>query len=636
MPTRGIGLADRLNVLRKASRRSRLAALIEALRVCGPQEADAITRSLLGEIRAGDRAIDALAVAALRWERLKEPTRAMWLAAAGDRLSAMVDNLSQSTSGEQRLAAAELIAHMPSATGVARLPGLLLDEDSEVGEAAEGAIRHALAAAARDDALRAVLDATLADAATGYPDHRKRGVLEAIVPMLDGPSPRLREWLEDTSQPALLALRAVVRGDRSEGSRARALRLLAIPSLAPAAASRLSKRAGPREHQRAFESAHLLARESRRDEFGRVRVEPTPDALPSAKELAQMPEQARAGFARFVANAQVATARRAALLASALSDPSELVRVVTVKELTRERVRDADDAAATAGLLADMCFVGGGASARVASSVLVNDRRLRRAVLAETRGAMARSRHESVRSVREIADAHEDPFVNPAAARIALDATRSVYVRELVRRIARGDAGAKVAAMRIARRLSLTRDAELEILAAATERDPRVAATAAAALADIGGSTAAQALERLVEHPDERVRANAIEALGAQRPLHPLIEVKLAAITARERANAARSALLANPSHGRATDTLDVMLRSEDRSRQSGLWAIERARAVALAPAVAKVVREASDEHTLRRAKAAARMLLAVMRPVESEGRESDGAKRPIARSEAA
>ncbi len=636
MPTRGIGLADRLNVLRKASRRSRLAALIEGLRVCGPSEADAITRALLGEIRAGDRAIDALAVAALRWERLKEPTRAMWLAAAGDRLSAMVDNLSKSASGEQRLAAAELVAHMPSATGVARLPGLLLDEEAEVGEAAETAIRAALGAATDDDALRAVLDAALAEAATSYPDHRKRGVLEAIVAMLDGPSPRLRDWLSDSSQPALLALRAVVRGDRTEGSRARALRLLAIPTLSPAAAARLSKRAGPREHQRAFECAHLLAREVRRDEFVRVRIEPTVDALPTTKELAQMPEQARAGFARFVASADMPAARRAALLTCVLADPSELVRVVAVRELTRERVRDAEDAIATAGLFSDLCFVGGGASARLAASALVNDRRLRRAVHAETRAGMARSRHESVRLAREITDRHEDPFVNPAAARIAMGATRATFTRELVRRIAKGDAGAKVAAMRIARRLSLAREAELEILAAATDREPRVAATAAAALADIGGSSAGQALERLVDHPDERVRANAIEALGEQRPLHPLIEVKLAAVTARERANAARSALLASPAHGRATETLEVMLRSEDRARQSGLWAVERARAVALAPAVARVVREASDEHTLRRAKAAARMLLAVMQPGGRAVGESAGAERPISRSEAA
>jgi hypothetical protein len=78
------------------------------------------------------------------------------------------------------------------------------------------------------------------------------------------------------------------------------------------------------------------------------------------------------------------------------------------------------------------------------------------------------------------------------------------------------------------------------------------------------------------------------------------------------------------------------MLRAEDRSRQSGLWAIERSRAVALAPAVAKVVREASDEHTLRRAKAAARMLLAVMQPVGAGRGQSARPNGPIARSEAA
>ncbi len=632
MPTRGIALADRLSVLRKAKRRSRLAALIEALRVCGPAEADAITRALLGEVRSGDRAIDALAVAALRWERLKEPTRAMWLTAAGDRLSVMVDNLAKSDSAEQRLAAAELVAHMPSATGVARLPGLLADDEGAVSQAAESALRRALTASRSDPAMLAVLDAALAEAATNYPEHRRRGVLEAIVPMLDGASPRLREWLNDSSQPALLALRAVVRGDREEGSRARAIRLLAIPTLAPAAAARLSKRAGPREHQRAFESAHLLVRESRGEEYKRVRIEPTPDALPNAKELAAMPERSRAGYMRMVARSVMPANRRIALLAPALTDPSDLVRMIAVREMTRERAREAADAIATAGLLSDLCFVGGTAQASSAATALLNDRGLRRATSAETREAMRRSANARVRVPREIADRHEDPWSNPAAARIAVDTARGQFVRELIRRIAKGEVESKVAALRIAKRLSLVREAELEILAAAADRDPRVAATAATALADIEGNSAAQALERLGEHSDGRVRANAIEALGDRAPSHPLIEVKLGAGSARERANAARSALLASPGHGKAAETVEAMLAGESGAQRSGLWAIERSRAIALAPSVARMVRETKDEHTLRRAKAAARMLLAVMRPMA----ESDAAKRPIAQAEAA
>jgi hypothetical protein len=457
-------------------------------------------------------------------------------------------------------------------------------------------------------------------------------VLEAIVPMLDGPAPRLREWLGDSSQPALLALRAVVRGDRDEGARARAIRLLAIPTLAPAAAARLSKRAGPREHQRAFEAAHLLTRESRGEEFLRVRIEPTPDALPSAKELAAMPERARAGFVRMVARSVMPAGRKAALLTPVLSETSDLVRMIAVRELTRGRVREADDAIATAGLLSDMCFVGGVGPASSAATALLNDRRLRRATSAETRAAMLRSANPRVRGSREIAERHEDPWSNPAAARIAVDSARGQFVRELIRRIARGDVEAKVDALRIAKRLSLVREAELEILAAAADRDARVAATAAAVLADLEGNSASQALERLVGHSDGRVRANAIESLGDRSPLHPLIEVKLGAGSARERANAARSALLASPGHGKAAETIEAMLAGDSGAQQSGLWAVERSRAIALAPSVARMVRETKDEHTLRRAKAAARMLLAVMRPMG----ESGVSKRPIARSEAA
>ncbi|MGP1310335.1 MAG: HEAT repeat domain-containing protein [Phycisphaerales bacterium] len=237
-----------------------------------------------------------------------------------------------------------------------------------------------------------------------------------------------------------------------------------------------------------------------------------------------------------------------------------------------------------------------------------------------------------MREARIIADRHEDPWTNAAAARVALDANRQAFVSELLRRIVRGEAGSRVTALRIAQRLSLAKRAELEILGAAADGDPRVAATAAGVLAEIDSRSATDALERLVEHSDRRVRANAIEALGEQRPLHPLVEVKLAAVTARERANAVRSALLAMPGHGRALEAADGMLRGDDGMRRSALWAIERSRAAELAPMVARVVREAGDEHTLRRAKAAARMLLAVMRPAD----QSEGARKPMTTAEAA
>lgn len=614
MPPLGIGLADRLSVLRNASRRSRLAALTEALRLCGPSEADAIARALLADPLPRDRALDALALAALRWPRLKDQTRSLWLAAAGDSVSALVDKLSRSASVEQRLAAAELVCHMPSATGIARLPLLLADKDEGVARSAEEAIRLAVDAASRDPSLLPVLDATLAEAATSYPEHRRRGVLEAMLPLLEAPPARLAQWLGDQTQPAILALRSVIRSDRSDGARVRALRVLSIPTLAPAAAARLSKRASVREHRVAFDHAHLLARESRRAEFARVR--PERDALPTSREVAEMPEQARAGFVRMVCASGLDASKKSSLLAGTLVDPSPTVRAVAARELARTAPSDAEGAREAASLLADFAFSRDEAPSRIAVSALLNDRRLRRATPPETRAAMTRSRHECVRTAREILDRHEDPWTNPAAARVAMDLHRDAFVRELRRRVAKGDAPARVAALRIGKRLALARELELEVMAAATDIDPRVAATAAAALAEVRSASAVQALERLAEHRDERVRANAIEAIGEQRPLHPLVEVKLRAMFPRERANAARAALVAQPGHALAADALGAMLADADgRQRVSGLWAIERSRAVVMAPQIARVVREARDEHTLRRAKAAARMLLAVMQP---------------------
>lgn len=614
MPPLGIGLADRLAVLRNASRRSRLSALTEALRLCGPHEADAIARALLSESLPRDGATDALALAALRWERLKDPTRRLWLSAAGDSVSAMVDKLSKASSAEQRLAAAELVCHLPSATGVARLPLLLIDSDEKVALAAERGVRAAVDAATRDPSLMPVLDASLAEAAGTYPEHRCRAVLEAMLPLLDSPPPRVAQWLSDQSQPGILALRSVIRSDRSEGARVRALRLLSTPTLAPAAAARLGKRASVREHRAAFEHAHLLTREARRAECARVR--PDRDALPAPREIAEMPERARCGFVRLVCATGMDARQKAAMLSFSLVDPSPLVRAVAARELSRESPRGADEARAYASLLADLAFSREEGAARIAASALLHDRRLRRAAPPETRDAMTRSRHDSVRTAREIHERHEDPWRNPAAARIALDLHRDAFLRELRRRIDRGDAPSRVAALRVGKRLSLVRELELEILAAAGDADARVAATAAAALAEVRSATAVRALERLASHRDERVRANAVEAIGEQRPLHPLVEVKLRAMSPRERANAARAALVASPAHAGATETLAEMLAGSDgRLRASGLWAVERTRAVSLAPQVARVVREARDEPTLRRAKAAARMLLAVMQP---------------------
>jgi HEAT repeat protein len=123
--------------------------------------------------------------------------------------------------------------------------------------------------------------------------------------------------------------------------------------------------------------------------------------------------------------------------------------------------------------------------------------------------------------------------------------------------------------------------AELLRTAMEREQDPRVQAALVTALPHLDAS--ARALEPLLDSPDARVRANALEAI-ARLPAGgisiPLLERHLAGVDARPRASAAYAMTrhtLAPDAMRRALDAIRMMLASADPgARAAACWAMSR------------------------------------------------------------
>ena len=115
-------------------------------------------------------------------------------------------------------------------------------------------------------------------------------------------------------------------------------------------------------------------------------------------------------------------------------------------------------------------------------------------------------------------------------------------------------------------------------------------------------------------HPDDRVRANAVEAIARRNPDEPVVRAWVENEVPRARANAVRArVVLAKDAKG--AEALSKMLSDERRShRLSGLWVAERAGMTGVSERVAELARTEREPHVRARARRCARRLLAEMR----------------------
>ncbi|HUU85738.1 MAG TPA: HEAT repeat domain-containing protein [Phycisphaerae bacterium] len=195
----------------------------------------------------------------------------------------------------------------------------------------------------------------------------------------------------------------------------------------------------------------------------------------------------------------------------------------------------------------------------------------------------------------------------------------------LGRRLASAEPRDRARALRMARVLEMGAALAEQVYRAANDADAVVRSSAAALLGDIGGATTRRILRRLLDDPDPRVQANAIEAIDRmevpQRDEQFL--PKLEAPHHRVRATAV-AALLRMQVQQAGEVLLDML---EDRSRAhriAALWVVERLQLGSLLYRLEHLAQHDPDKQVQRRARRVSRaigswLLSPEAAPVEGE-----------------
>ncbi|MEO1130566.1 MAG: hypothetical protein AAFX05_12795, partial [Planctomycetota bacterium] len=205
-------------------------------------------------------------------------------------------------------------------------------------------------------------------------------------------------------------------------------------------------------------------------------------------------------------------------------------------------------------------------------------------------------------------------WTDPVGAHRAMAADRDAFLRGLRRQIAEASRPHRVAGLELAQRLRVLTECAEQVFAATHDSDAHIAATAVRVLSTFPGPSGRAMLLEAVAHADARVRANAVESLGAGGPSFRLAGYAADPVP-RIRANAIREMLRARPDAREAKHSLAEMLIDPRPShRLSALWVAERAGAVEFSDRVADILRTEPDDRVRVRARRCARRLLGEMR----------------------
>jgi len=555
------------------------------------------------------------------WEDLTPAGRRALVLAAGDRLANAVRALARSEEGRLRAWASAFIGDLPGRIEPAIVAALAVDDDAEVRRALGRSLTRAAAQGGAGRAS-ASLEAMLAEVARVAADVREPALLDAVLVRLAGlaaaaASAGLTAAVGEAGGPTAMALRGAVR--RTEAlDGAGLVRLARHGALAPAALDALESRLARGGFESAASAAHLLRTPSRRVWLMRGRrpgLTPTPAALASALESA-----ASAPGAALWCDAVGAWSGRGprveSLIDRIVAGPRAPARWRAALSWARTPARSTPTARHA---LDDLVF---DPDARVARSAFL--------ARAEERTGLARrasrSPHATVRALAQRTMDRTDPWalmrpgagrgLDAVAARRALARDRPAVVARLREAIGgqHHEDSARIGAVRLALRMGLAREVELELLSAAGGDSARLAATAVSALGRVGTPTARQALRACLSHPDARARANALEALARLGEGLDEARARLERGSARERGNAALAlaSLGGDPARRDAVVVVEGLLSDPDAGRRlTGVWAAGR-----LGCAVSRIaaIAKADAEPRVRdRARRTARRLLAQM-----------------------
>ncbi|MBX3379165.1 MAG: hypothetical protein KF805_03660 [Phycisphaeraceae bacterium] len=501
---------------------------------------------------------DALGAVVRSWAFLPTEVRTLASAAGKGRWTSVTGTLATDQNASTRRSVAELARGAGDASLAPIVCELLGDQDQEVASAAEAAICF-LALVASDPSLAAWSDhanvvqheeagrvraqwaeidrervrTEVAAAVRALSIHRREGVLWAALLLLE-PSVihgfagggQLARWINDREQSSHAFLRGLLRRDTSPLSRLRAWQWLGTTAVSGAAADRVVAARTLDEHEALLSSWHLMHNPSR---LAKLRQAERGAKAPAKAGLLPPPEIAerlsvdgRVGLASLARGLGAAPGARDGVCEALLSDREPVVRLAAT-------------AACSSRMLGDFCFDSAPAVARSAalrlSLAAIPDASLspgsERVEQERARvRTLLRSPHEQVRNLAAsdmelLCESGESGAASRVAFRRALEADRP-WVFERLRAMLAESEEARSFALQMARKLGIVIELRDPVLAEIRRlmREPspshvpaRSLATAVAALREIPGPEPLRLLRESASSSDQRVRANALDAL---------------------------------------------------------------------------------------------------------------------------
>lgn len=509
-----------------------------------------------------DRALGAIVRV---WEHLPVEVRALAAVAGKGRWNSVTGTLATDQSSVTRRCVAEL-ARGAGDSGLGGIAcELLADQDESVALAAEKALCF-LALVASDPAMAAWTDhanvaeheeasriralwseadrdricTDIANAVRNLTIHRREGVLMGALLLLEpcvvrgagrAGAGQLARWINDREQSSHSFLRGLLRRDASPLSRLRAWQWLGTTAVSGASADRVLAGRTLDEHEALFSSWHLMLNPSRSARFRQSERGAKPAAkaglFPSPETTERLSIDARVGVAGISRGLGIAAGARDGTCEPLLNDPEPIVRlgasIACSSRMLGDFAFDAHpDVARSAALRASLAAIPEALRSPGAERIEQERARLR---------TLAKSPHAQVRrlafaDLELLCDAGSGGAALGAASRCAyrraLETDRA-WVLERLRGMLAESEGSRSLALQLARKLGIVIELRDPVLAEIRRllREPAPAAeparglaTAVAALREFPGEEPLRLLKESSAFPDQRVRANAIDALA--------------------------------------------------------------------------------------------------------------------------
>ncbi len=427
--------------------------------------------------------------------------------------------------------------------------------------------------------------------------HRQRNVLEAALWMGDALKDDIASLASDPRHPVLHAMRGILKTSTDTRLAGFALQALAVTPLKDAAVTSISQANDPTFAAAILDNTWRLADPRIQRAFRKVNL--TPWLMGAAPLLDSLDESQLTNFVRRLKDSGGTGQDKFDHLRLLLASDSDVVREAAIWEI----ISDQSDKATS--LLETMTSR---RRDRVASLALRELQRrdpefkVQTAIVGQTGGEAGHERDRVQAAWHQLA---QDLDAGIESMRVCHGAHKSTVFMFLRAKSASSRTPDRVKLLQVVLALDLIPDMQEQVYSLSYDPDVFVRASAISMLPWLPGVISERILRAALNDPDDRVVANAIEALeelGALGlELENQTEEKLSSPSARVRANAIKS-LIRSENKQAAESLLEMLSHPSQAYRLSALWVVERSNLRSILNDVVHMSQNDPDDRVRRRA----------------------------------